>query len=199
MRDQEVLDLYEAYASIYASQEEVVEEVEELDEAGLPYGPVGKGFKKLPPGKKRAAMMKRADDLRKQAMEDDGDGGEGSPRGKMGKINSALTNPRLREGVDLFDTILEHLVAEGYADTNEAALVIMANMSEEWRQEILVEAKYGTEEGRKKLAKKIRKGEEVGKSGPGTGFEAVKKAAAKGGARDPEAVAAAAMWKTHGK
>ena len=42
-----------------------------------------------------------------------------------------------KEEVDLFDTILEHLVAEGYADTNEAALAIMANMSEEWRQSIV--------------------------------------------------------------
>ncbi len=40
---------------------------------------------------------------------------------------------------DFFDTILEHLVAEGYADTNEAALVIMANMSEEWRESIVEE------------------------------------------------------------
>jgi len=38
---------------------------------------------------------------------------------------------------DAFDVILEYLVAEGYADTNENALVIMANMSEEWRQTIL--------------------------------------------------------------
>ena len=38
---------------------------------------------------------------------------------------------------DTFDTILEHLVAEGYADTNEAALAIMANMSEEWRESIV--------------------------------------------------------------
>ncbi len=44
-----------------------------------------------------------------------------------------------REEYDLFDVILEHLVAEGYADTNEAALVIMANMSEDWRQSILDE------------------------------------------------------------
>jgi len=42
-----------------------------------------------------------------------------------------------KESYDLFDTILEHLVSEGYADTNEAALVIMANMSEEWRQSII--------------------------------------------------------------
>ncbi len=135
MKEQEVRELYEAYLQVHQPQEEV----EQLDEAGLPYGPVGKGFKKLPAGKKRAAMMKRADNLRTQAMKDDGDGGKGSPRGKMGEINSALTNPRLREGTDLFDTILEHLVAEGYADTEEAALAIMANMSEEWRQSIVEE------------------------------------------------------------
>ena len=40
-------------------------------------------------------------------------------------------------GKDMFEHILEHLVAEGYADTNESALVIMANMSEEWRQSIV--------------------------------------------------------------
>ena len=40
---------------------------------------------------------------------------------------------------DTFDAILEHLVAEGYADTEEAALKIMANMSEEWRESILTE------------------------------------------------------------
>ena len=44
-------------------------------------------------------------------------------------------------GGDIFDIILEHLVAEGYADTNEEALAIMANMSEEWRQSI-VERKH---------------------------------------------------------
>ena len=42
-----------------------------------------------------------------------------------------------KEEVDIFDTILEYLVAEGYADTNEAALVIMGNMSEQWRDSIV--------------------------------------------------------------
>ena len=41
---------------------------------------------------------------------------------------------------DLYDTILEYLISEGYADTNENALVIMANMSEEWKEEIINEA-----------------------------------------------------------
>jgi len=38
---------------------------------------------------------------------------------------------------DLFDVIKGHLLDEGYADTEESALAIMANMSEEWRQSIV--------------------------------------------------------------
>jgi hypothetical protein len=38
---------------------------------------------------------------------------------------------------DLFDYLLEYLVAEGYAETNENAIKIMANMSEEWKQSIV--------------------------------------------------------------
>jgi hypothetical protein len=49
---------------------------------------------------------------------------------KMKKANEEVET-------DLFDIILEHLVAEGYADTNESALAIMANMSEEWRESII--------------------------------------------------------------
>ena len=54
-------------------------------------------------------------------------------------VNPYLNPRSVREEVepDLFDAILEHLVAEGYADTNESALAIMANMSEEWRQSIV--------------------------------------------------------------
>jgi len=128
----------------------VGEEVEELDEAGLPYGPVGKGFKKLPAGPKRNKMMKREKDYTKKAMDYASREGEaaGEDRQKMGRISSALSNPRLREGTDLFDTILEYLVAEGYADTNESALVIMANMSEEWRQSI-VEGEENKEDSQK--------------------------------------------------
>jgi hypothetical protein len=38
---------------------------------------------------------------------------------------------------DVFDVIKGHLLDEGYADTEEAALAIMTNMSEEWRQSIV--------------------------------------------------------------
>ena len=43
----------------------------------------------------------------------------------------------LNQDLDLFDIIKGHLLDEGYADTEEAALAIMANMSEDWREEIL--------------------------------------------------------------
>jgi hypothetical protein len=59
---------------------------------------------------------------------------------KLTKKNRNVVGLVTKEEYDIFDAILEHLIAEGYADTNESALVIMANMSEEWRQSI-VEAK----------------------------------------------------------
>ena len=52
-----------------------------------------------------------------------------------GKVASKLGEEVQRD--DLFDVVLEHLVVEGYADTNQEAIVIMANMSEEWIQDIL--------------------------------------------------------------
>jgi len=48
---------------------------------------------------------------------------------------------------DTFDTILEYLISEGYAETNENAIVIMSNMSEEWRNEILDEARAEEKRG----------------------------------------------------
>jgi len=47
-------------------------------------------------------------------------------------------DPRFdKQSFDLFDVIKGHLLDEGYADTEDAALAIMANMSEEWKQSIL--------------------------------------------------------------
>ena len=56
---------------------------------------------------------------------------------RAGKVHKVGGPKGLPEEVDTFDTILEHLIVEGYADTNEAALAIMANMSEEWRESIV--------------------------------------------------------------
>ena len=40
-------------------------------------------------------------------------------------------------GFDMFDVVKGYLIGEGYADTEEAALAIMTNMSEEWKQSII--------------------------------------------------------------
>jgi hypothetical protein len=56
---------------------------------------------------------------------------------KARKAGAAAGRAAERLGEDYFDYVLEYLVSEGFADTNENALVIMANMSEEWREEIL--------------------------------------------------------------
>jgi len=72
-----------------------------------------------------------------------GETGHGGPL-RTKKVRKARAMGELGEGVDLFDYLLEYLVAEGYAATNKEALVIMANMSEEWRSEI-IESQYARE------------------------------------------------------
>jgi len=59
---------------------------------------------------------------------------------KMGDASRQRQASMLNQSFDPFDYILEYLVAEGYADTNEAAISIMANMSEEWREGIVDES-----------------------------------------------------------
>ena len=66
---------------------------------------------------------------------------------KTVKLNDTLKSREKRTGtkiprveqLDLYDIILSHLIAEGYADTQEAAEAIMVNMSEEWRESIFEE------------------------------------------------------------
>lgn len=43
----------------------------------------------------------------------------------------------LVQSFDPFDIVMGYLIDEGYAETEEAATVIMANMSDEWRQSIV--------------------------------------------------------------
>jgi len=63
----------------------------------------------------------------------------GKKKEKKEKEEKEEKEDEMKEEVDLFDYLLEYLVAEGYADTNKAALAIMANMSEEWKQSIVEE------------------------------------------------------------
>ena len=130
MTEQKTVNLYEAYASIYAPQEEV----EQLDEAReASHDPEG------------YEERQRNSQSSRQRRMNDPHTGINSPAFQAfmaqqmggGKKKKKPANEEVE--TDLFDYILEHLVSEGYADTNEAALVIMANMSEEWRQSIVEE------------------------------------------------------------
>jgi hypothetical protein len=70
--------------------------------------------------------------------------------GSRAEVNKSLYNKGtaaatstptvVKAGFDMFDVVKGYLIGEGYADTEEAALAIMINMSEEWRQSIIVEA-----------------------------------------------------------
>jgi hypothetical protein len=74
----------------------------------------------------------------------EGSGGEGGSGGRGGGHAARRRAEKLNNSYDLFDYMMEYLISEGYADTNENALVIMANMSEEWRESIC-EANRGDE------------------------------------------------------
>jgi hypothetical protein len=64
---------------------------------------------------------------------------EAMHRGSGSKAKRRADN--MKESVDLYDIVSEYLVSEGFCDSYEDADVIMANMSEEWRENILEETK----------------------------------------------------------
>ncbi len=96
------------------------------------------------------------------------------------------------ETLDLYDVVLEHLIENGYADNEEAAEIIMVNMSEEWREEILEAT--GTYS-----VKAARAGKDIGK--PGKQFEKIAKEAGKryGSKERGEKVAGAVLAKLRAK
>ena len=92
--------------------QEAYSQVYELDEAGTATGPrLTDAYDKPPYG----------DDLKSK------------PTKKGPKMKGVVR----KEGVDLYDIILSHLLDEGYADTEQAAEAIMVNMSEDWRESIV--------------------------------------------------------------
>ena len=66
---------------------------------------------------------------------------------KATKYKGPKATPSMPESFDFYDIVLSYLLDEGYAETEESAIVIMANMSEEWREEILDEAVLGARKG----------------------------------------------------
>jgi hypothetical protein len=70
------------------------------------------------------------------------------------------------QGYDVYDIILSHLLDEGYAETVEAAEVIMVNMSEDWRESIVEEM---LDEGEKPLpyGRMMKKSNQLADKGEG--------------------------------
>ena len=190
MNSQELRTLQEAYSQVY-----------ELDEAAI-YKRGGKGQTTETPlqiyGKSATTReKKKLHNIPKGRIgaNEVGDYDRGSGNAAKRRA-AALTKPEVKkfpnrltrsdgQGIkdsyeyDLYDTILEHLVAEGYADTNESALVIMANMSEEWRHSIIDEGKVELKQRNKNEMQ--RKAGNLGRevvSTPNTKKNAVKRGAA---------------------
>ena len=151
MEAKEVRSLQEAYASIY-------EEDERSPEANAA---------------KQEAAKKAHQDKKKQtpitagggAPEEDGQVDRYRRMGIDRQQQREMRGQRERsqwktksESADLFDIVKGHLMSEGYADTEEAALAIMANMSEEWRQSIVEMGLTPDQESRRRdLSKAINK------------------------------------------
>ena len=149
MEAKHIQDIMEAYASLYTQQKQEVlsEEVEHLDEITAS---MGRRAKKYREDKEQAAHMAAVQQHQERMAKDPKYAAEHE---RLRNIHSRRNTggeggEDQKESFDLFDYLLEYLVAEGYADTNKAALAIMANMSEEWKQSI-VEGEGGEEEPQK--------------------------------------------------
>ena len=158
MNSQEYRNLQEAYLDVY--QEEVLDEV--TGGGKVEYKPRFGGSSERPgprvypqttqdPEKRGMSSYpstNTADKINKLNYEKSKIPKESEERKKLETRVSKLQSRFNRDGkedqdyvskeeVDLYDVILEYLIIEGYADTNENALVIMANMSEDWRESIV--------------------------------------------------------------
>ena len=82
-------------------------------------------------------------------------GGKGGSGGS-GRGRKAFNRAAALKKED-FMYMMEYLMTEGYVDTNESAMEIMVNMSEEWMEEILDEAYQKPKFGKKDYLKKLSK------------------------------------------
>ena len=156
MRDKEIVGLWEAYLQVHQPKEQMNKEVENwvnsLIEEGYDLSEyTWDDMYEIYINENRAAARDP------EGYEENERRGQSSRQRRMNDPHKGINSPafqefmnrqmgrpkpkkkKIEEETDLFDAILEHLVAEGYADTNESALVIMANMSEEWRESIVEE------------------------------------------------------------
>ena len=122
MEAKDVKTLMEAYASVYTTSEEATDLQESVEtvEEGLATT-VDKVTRTLQGGLERMGVKINR-----------------TPRGTTTKADQEKKiEKNVKEDADLFDIIKGHLIDEGFADTEEAAVAIMANMSEGWKVSIV--------------------------------------------------------------
>jgi hypothetical protein len=150
MDAKDIRNLSEAYMEVYSPQEELQEAEKWIQKAIKKPGALSKQLgvpeKENIPAKKLAAAAKK--------------GGKLGRRARLAQTLKSLH----KEEVDIYDIILSHLLDEGYAETVEAAEVMMVNMSEDWRDSIVeatAMAKRGHDEAsiRQRIAQSTGGGE----------------------------------------
>jgi hypothetical protein len=123
MEPKEVFNLQEAYLEVYSP----VEELTGIEEGvGENESPVEKSDKR----NLKSGMSSRERQTKHRLQ-------RGMKKGQCGR---EYAERQFEEHIDLYDVIFSHLLDEGFVDTEEAAEVVMVNMSEEWRNSI-IEAK----------------------------------------------------------
>jgi hypothetical protein len=134
----DIRNLYAAYKSVYEDQQSLTEDVEyELDEAKAEEG-------KSDFEKKDIRGRRYVEKTQGKKGVENYDNAPVETRGSwVGAARRRAHNAQHNEEVDVYDLVLDHLLDEGYCDDAESAEVIMANMSEEWLEEILDEANRG--------------------------------------------------------
>ena len=120
MEAKHIKDIQEAYASVYGQSNDVSINLTEGEEQ-----PMGQH-----PGQSPSKQVRDRYETQTRRST--------APKG-VGVPDKSTGYGQLQQSTDLFDLVKGHLLDEGYADTEEAALAIMANMSEEWKQDILTE------------------------------------------------------------
>jgi hypothetical protein len=81
-----------------------------------------------------------------------------APSTSKPNLQQQIRQRRLNMDLDLFDIVQGYLLDEGYAETEEAAAVIMANMSEEWKTQIIESGYFPTKESQREDEAKYKKG-----------------------------------------
>jgi hypothetical protein len=166
MDSRDVVGLYEAYQEVYEAKADERVRPENL-------GDVRNRRSGFSTSKGRRAEHRERRGLRGNI------GGEGGS-GYRYDDNSDKDYPSIKvrgrgyveESNDVYDLVLDHLLDEGYCDDVESAEVIMANMGEEWLNEIVegfvspykTRPTYGNPQGTSPAMKALKKSDDLQKT-----------------------------------